>query len=112
MSKQKFLGEFELIVLAALLQLGDNAYGVSIVNEIEKRAERSVSIGALYATLNRLEKKDYVTATMGEATAQRGGRAKRYFKITEEGQRQMNKSLSALSRMLEGVSHWPSGVLA
>lgn len=112
MSKQKFLGEFEIVVLAALLQLKDNAYGVSIINEIEARAGRSVSIGALYATLNRLEKKGYVTAHMGEATAQRGGRAKRYFKVTKEGQGQMDRSLQALKNMLEGISIWPEGIVA
>jgi len=112
MSKQKFLGEFELMVLAALLRLEDNAYGVSIISEIETRAERSVSIGALYATLDRLEKKQFISASMGEATPQRGGRAKRYFKITKEGQAQMYKSLNALQNMLEGTPIWSGGALA
>ena len=109
MSKSKFLGEFEIIVLAALIRLGDEAYGVSIINEIETRAERSVSIGALYSTLNRLEKKNYVVTRMGEATAERGGRAKRYFNITDEGQKQLDKSLRIFHRMFDGLTAWPKG---
>jgi len=112
MSKSKFLGEFEIIVLAALLRLGDEAYGVSILKEIERRADRAVSIGALYSTLNRLEKKAYVKSHMGEATAERGGRAKRFFKITSTGQQQLDKSLRALHQMLNGLELWPSGAMA
>jgi len=111
MSKSKFLGEFEIVVLAALLQLGDEAYGVSILREIEKRADRAVSIGALYSTLNRLEKKEYVKSHMGEATLERGGRAKRYFKITSTGQQQLDKSLKSLHQMLDGLQLWPSGAI-
>lgn len=112
MSKSKFLGEFEIIVLAALLRLGEDAYGVSIINEIETRADRAVTIGALYSTLTRLEKKDYVQGRMGEATAERGGRAKRYFKITAEGQRQLDKSVRVLQQMLQGLPGLPMGVTA
>jgi len=112
MSKSKFLGEFEIIVLAALLRLGEGAYGVSILKEIEKRADRAVSIGALYSTLNRLEKKEYVRSHMGEATSERGGRAKRYFKVTHLGQQQLDKSLKALHQMLHGLALWPAGVTA
>lgn len=110
MSKPKFLGEFEIIVLAALIRLGEDAYGVSILNEIENRAGRSVSIGALYSTLTRLEKKHYVKGRMGEATAERGGRAKRYFEITPDGQKQLNKSLTALNNMFNGLDIWPKGL--
>ncbi len=109
MSKTKFLGEFEIIVMAALLRLDDAAYGVSIINDIETRAGRSVSIGALYSTLNRLEKKNYVQARMGEATAARGGRAKRYFKITSQGEAQLNKSLQILHNMFDGLPIWSQG---
>lgn len=111
MNKSKFLGEFEIMVLAALLRLGDLAYGVSILNEIEARAERVVTIGALYSTLNRLEKKHYVKARMGESTSERGGRAKRYFEITAKGQTQLDKSINALHNMLNGLPTLPIGVL-
>jgi len=111
-SQSKFLGEFEIVVLASLLRLGDDAYGVSVIKEIEERIGRLVSIGAVYSTLSRLEKKSYVTTRTGEPTAERGGRAKRYFKITAEGQYQLNKSALALHRALDGLSVLPGGSLA
>lgn len=112
MGKPNFLGEFEIIVLASLVRLGDDAYGVSIIDDIESRADRSVSIGALYSTLSRLEKKGYTRAQMGEATPQRGGRAKKYYAITAEGQAQLERSARILSRMLGDLPHWPDGVPA
>ena len=107
MAKAKNLGEFEILMLAALIRLGENAYGVTIRSEIEERTGRSVAIGALYATLARLEEKDYVSSRMREATAARGGRAKRYYLITPTGQAQLEKSVSGLSRMLDGITGWP-----
>lgn len=103
MIKQRNLGEFEILVLAALVRLGDNAYGVTIRNEIEKRTERMVSVGALYSTLSRLEEKKYVSSKVGEATAERGGRAKRYYQLSHLGQAQLERSISALNRMLVGL---------
>ena len=103
MSKSRNLGEFEILVLAALVRLKDNAYGVAIRNEIEERAERSVSVGALYATLSRLEEKQYVHSEMGLATAERGGRAKRFYKLSALGTTQLQRSIAALGRMLDGV---------
>lgn len=100
MNKQKNLGEFEILVLVALIRLSDNAYGVTIRNEIEKRAERSVSVGALYSTLSRLEEKDYVSSSVGEATAERGGRAKRYYQLRPLGQERLDRSIRALNNML------------
>lgn len=107
MTKNKNLGEFEILMLAALIRLGENAYGVAIRSEIETRTGRNVAIGALYATLARLEAKDYVASKMGEATAERGGRAKRYYKITPTGQAQLEKSVLGLGRMLDGITAWP-----
>lgn len=112
MSKAKFLGEFEIIVMAALARLGEEAYGVSIIAEIERRAGRKTSIGALYATLSRLEQKSYVQARMGEATAERGGRAKKYYRITAAGQAQFDRSVAALQQMLNGLPSWPQGMPA
>ncbi|MEP1143308.1 MAG: PadR family transcriptional regulator [Henriciella sp.] len=112
MPNEKFLGEFELIVIGALMRLGEEAYGVSIINEIDRRTGRDVSAGALYATLNRLEKKGYVRAHMGEASAVRGGRAKRFFEVTTEGRAQVERSSVALHQMMQGLPAWIKGAQA
>lgn len=103
MTKQKNLGEFEILVLGALVRLGENAYGVTIRNEIEKRAERQVSVGALYSTLSRLEEKKYVSSDVRGATAERGGRAKRYYELSALGQERLEKSMRALKNMFADV---------
>lgn len=103
MDKQVFLGEFEMIVLLAVLHLGDGAYGVTILQEIEERAERAVSRGAVYITLDRLEKKGYLTSSLGEATAERGGKAKRFFSVTAEGLSALDDSRRILSKMWRGL---------
>lgn len=114
MHKSKNLGEFEILVLAALLRLGPDAYGVSIRQEIETRATRKVSVGALHATLTRLEAKGYVSSRVGEATSERGGRAKKYYQIEAEGRTQFERSISSLGNMLKGIRPWPetSGFVA
>lgn len=112
MPKGKFLGEFELIVLGALMRLGDQAYGVAIINEIETRTGREVSVGALYSTLNRMEKKSYVQSSLGETSAVRGGRAKRYFEVTKEGQLQVERSSEVLHKMMQGLPSWMKGTMA
>ena len=104
------LGEFEQIVLLAILRLGDGAYGVPIRNEIEQRAARRVSVGALYSTLDRLEGKKYIYSWFADATPQRGGRSKRYFRVLPKGVEALTRSKSMLERMwhgvkLKGVSH-------
>ena len=75
------LGEFERAVLLALIRLGEGAYGVSIREELENRLDRTVSFGAVYTTLDRLSEKGMVSSHMGAPTAERGGRAKKFFKI-------------------------------
>lgn len=104
--KIKNLGEFEILVLAALMRLGEDAYGVSIRQEIEECTSRVVTVGALYATLTRLEEKSYITARKGEATPERGGRAKQYYEMTASGRSQLERSISALNNMFEGVKSW------
>lgn len=104
MAKGGFLGEFEQIVLLALIQLGDEAYGVLVRQEISTRTARDVSIGAIYSTLDRLEGKGFVTSALGESTPERGGRAKRYFALTAAGRKALEESQSALARMREGLS--------
>ena len=79
------LSNFELMVMLVVLRLGDNAYGVPIAEEIEKRRGKRVSIGSVYAALDRLSAKGFVDSQLGESTAERGGRAKRYFRITAKG---------------------------
>ena len=103
MFARSYLGEFEHIVLLALLRLEDRAYGVSIRQEIQTRTKREVSIGAVYATLDRLETKGYVKSSLGEPTAERGGRSKRFFRTTAKGVTALNHTRQALRRMTEGL---------
>ncbi|NVK24974.1 MAG: helix-turn-helix transcriptional regulator [Gammaproteobacteria bacterium] len=104
MDKEKFLGEFEQFILLAILKLGDNAYGSSIRQLLSDTIERDVTIGALYTTLDRLEKKGLLESRMGEATAERGGRAKKYFKVSAQGQSALRRSKQALNSMWQGVA--------
>lgn len=101
------LGEFEELVLLTIGALQDNAYGVSVKNEIEEKTERNVSIGALHSALNRLEKKGFVESSLGGAKAERGGRRKRYYHITLAGQRALLKNYhlrTDLIRMIPNIS--------
>src|SRR5689334_347227 len=98
------LGEFEQLVLLALLRLGDTAYGVSVSNEIAARTGRQVSVGAVYKTLDRLEGKRLVSSSIGEPTAARGGRRKRLFQLQPSGERALRASLRALDRMAAGLA--------
>lgn len=84
MSKYR-LGEFEEVVLLTVAILYDRAYGIAIIDEMEKRLERKVSIGSLQTVLRRLEKKGYLSSRFGEATKMRGGKRKRYFTLTGDG---------------------------
>jgi PadR family transcriptional regulator PadR len=101
--RRDFLGEFEHVVILALLRLSDDAYGVTVRQEIEKRTGRDVSIGAIYATLERLQEKGYVRSRLGDPTPERGGRAKRFFRVTAKGIAAVNRTQSALRNMMEGV---------
>ena len=103
MTGRDYLGEFEHLIVLALLRLEDRAYGVTVRQEIEFRTKREVSIGAVYATLDRLEKKGYVRSHRGDPTPERGGRSKRFFRVTAKGVSAMNRSQSALQSMTEGL---------
>ena len=103
MNKTDTLGAFEQVVLAALLHLREKAYGASIRREIDERTGRDVSLGAIYTTLERLEEKGLVSSRLGEATPERGGRAKRYFKIKAPGVKAFNEARMAMHRMCEGL---------
>lgn len=97
------IGEFELMVMLVLLRLGDSAYGVPISQEIEKQSGREVVLGSVYATLERLEKKGLVSSHLGEPTPERGGRAKRYFRVTRKGLRAVRKTQQAFIRLWSGL---------
>ena len=104
MSSRDYLGEFEHIVVLALMRLGERAYGVTVRQEIAARTERDVSLGAIDATLDRLEVKGYVTSRLGEPTAERGGRSKRFFRVTKKGVSAVNRTHRALLSMSEGLN--------
>lgn len=104
MPKGDALGGFEQLVLLALAHLGESAYGVTIRQEIASRTGRDVNIGAVYATLDRLETKGLTRSRIGESTALRGGRAKRYFELTAEGSRALEESVRALEGMIRGLN--------
>lgn len=102
MAKGELLGEFELYVMLALVHLGDDAYGVAIRQEIERRTGREAVIGAVYATLARLEAKDLVRFWMSEPLPVQGGRARKCFRLTAAGDRALTHSTSMLARMMQG----------
>lgn len=90
------LSNFELMVLLSILRLGDTAYGVPIAEQIERHRGKTVPIGSVYAALERLEAKGFVNSELGEATAERGGRAKRFFRITGRGLVEVQETRRAL----------------
>lgn len=104
MSKQdKNLGEFEQLIILAILRKDNDSYGAEISNTIEDFAGRDTNFGALYTTLSRLEKKGIVTSKIGEATAIRGGRAKKYFQVTAFGQNAVKRSVDTILNMAKGL---------
>jgi PadR family transcriptional regulator len=111
MSASGSLGEFEQVVLLAILRLGDEAYGVSIRSEIAACTGRDPSPGALYTTLDRLETKGLVTSRTGDPTPQRGGRAKRYYTVTKAGLAAVARAQRSYQRLLMGLK-LPGGAYA
>src|SRR5437868_8390060 len=103
MPGRDYLGEFEHIMVLALLRLEDRAYGVTVRQEIELRTHREVSIGAVYATLDRLETKGYVKSRRGDPTPERGGRSQRFCRVTARGMAAVNRTQRALHSMTEGL---------
>jgi PadR family transcriptional regulator PadR len=104
MPKGESLGEFEHLVLLAVLRLGADAYGMRVRQEISTRTDRDVSIGAVYATLDRLAEKGLVTSTLSNPTPERGGRAKRSFSLTGIGASAVNRARQDLASMQEGLA--------
>jgi PadR family transcriptional regulator, regulatory protein PadR len=97
------LGELEHLVLLAVLQAGDDAYGVAVREEIRRRARRDLTLGTVYKTLTRLQAKGLVSARQGEPTAERGGRAKRYYSVSAAGRRVVRGTFVTLRRMSAGL---------
>src|SRR6266550_4762463 len=104
MPKGDFVGEFELYVMLALAHQGDEAYGVTIRREIEARTGRTIAIGAVYATLARLEEKGLVRFRISDPQPVQGGRARKYFSLTGPGARAVRHSTRMLARMIAGLS--------
>jgi PadR family transcriptional regulator PadR len=98
------LGEFEYLLITAAATLGDDAYGAAIREEIESTTRHRCSIGALYTTIDRLEKKGLVKTWMGQATAERGGRSKRMVRVTPKGVHAAKEFYNAVTRISQGVS--------
>jgi PadR family transcriptional regulator PadR len=103
MNPERTLGEFEQIVLLAVLRLGDAAYGVTILDEIAAKTGRNPAPGALYTTLHRMEDKGLVTFRDGSPTPERGGRAKRFVTVTREGRNALASAQSAYRSLLQGL---------
>ena len=98
-----YLGEFEQVVMLAVVRLGDEAYGTNIRREIEARSGRQVTIGATYVTLDRLEEKGYIRTREGSPSAERSGRAKRFFSITTSGTAALEAAREMQARMWAGI---------
>lgn len=109
MARGAWLGEFELILLLTLVQLGDDAYGVTISRQIEKISGREAALGSVYAALDRLEEKGLVSSRLGDPTAERGGRAKRYFEVTEQGLKALRQTQRTLVRLWQGLPKLAGG---
>ena len=103
------LGNFELMVLLAVLRVGADAYGVPIARELEDRINREVLLGSVYAALERLEAKGLVASSLGDPTPERGGRAKRYFTVTAKGLREIRETQRTLVRLWRGLPELQGG---
>lgn len=98
-----YLTDFELMLLLATLRVGDEAYGVAIAHEIEASGERTVLLGAVYTGLDRLEANGLVASAIGSPTPERGGRAKRFFRVTPAGMKAVRQTKRALTRLWSDI---------
>ena len=103
MGRGEYLGEFEQVVLLAVLSLGADAYGIEIRSFIEDVGDRSVTVPTVYSVLQRLEDKGLVASRLGDATPERGGRAKRYYRLLPEGRAALRRSRELLDRMWDSA---------
>lgn len=100
------LGAFEQAVLLAILGLGDEAYGRAVVNAVAQRLKRRVTVGAVHATLERLERKALVTSSLGSGTPVRAGRPRRFYRTTPAGIRALNEARAAFDALWRDIA-WP-----
>ncbi len=101
--KKSYLGEFELMVLLAAMHLEDRAYGLEIAQDIERRTGREVSRGSLYVTFDRLQAKGYVASSLAGRSGERGGRPKRFIRVTRSGRDAVREAHAALAGMFRGL---------
>ena len=109
MAARDYLGNFELMILLAIMRIDDEAYGVPISDEIEATTGRAVVLGSVYAALDRLEERGLVTSRLGEPRAERGGRAPRHFRITAAGIREVRATQQALTTLWRGLPQLKGG---
>ncbi len=110
MSRNELLGEFEQIVLLTVARLSDGAYGMAIRQEIERRVGRSIAIGSVYAALDRMERKGFLTSDVGDPTPVRGGRAKRFYALQAPGAEALRRSYDVLSGLWDGLTIDPESL--
>jgi len=103
MPKGQYLGDLEELVLLALARLEDDAYGMNVRREIEARTGRDVAIGSVYSTLERMEDKGYIESWVGDPTPERGGKAKRYYRLEPSGARALLASRRQLEALWDGL---------
>ncbi len=103
MTRRDYLGSFELMVLLAVMQLDDDAYGVPLARTIEDTTGRPVALGSVYAALDRLQERGYLTSTLGDPTPERGGRAKRYFRVSAKGAQAASESRRAFTTLWQDL---------
>jgi PadR family transcriptional regulator, regulatory protein PadR len=103
MRRRDYLGQFELMVLLAVISIDEAAYGVPIARKLEAASGREVGLGSVYAALERLEEKSLVSSRMGDATPERGGRAKQYFEVTSAGHRAAHDARRTFTRLWRRV---------
>ena len=109
MATAPILSNFELMVMLAIIRIGDDAYGVSISREIEKTTGSEVLLGSVYDALARLEAKGLIASSLGEATPERGGRAKRHFRTTSQGLRLVRDTQRSLVKLWKGLPQLKGG---
>jgi PadR family transcriptional regulator, regulatory protein PadR len=98
------LGSFEIMLMLAVMRLGENAYGVTIRHELLTQTRKDFAIGAIYTTFDRLERKGLIESWLGDPTSERGGRAKRYYRLTAKGTKALNDTRHALQSLMIGLS--------
>ena len=103
MTRRDYLGSFELMVLLAVMQLDGDAYGVPIARTIEGTTGRPVALGSVYAALDRLQERGYLRSTLGDPTPERGGRAKRFFRVSAKGTQAAEESRRAFTALWQDL---------